>query len=64
MLVFGSSSHTEAGKAQTKPSSKRKSIYWDHFKDIISPTTRKLRRRNANIARTYYLSILMIGLLL
>ena len=38
---FGSASHT---KAQTKAGAKRMLIYWDHFKNIINPTTNKIEK--------------------
>jgi len=41
---FGSASHTKAAKAQTEVGGKRKLIYWDHFEDIINPTTNKIKK--------------------
>jgi len=35
---------TKTDKTQIKAGGKRKSIYWEHFQDIINPTTKKIEK--------------------
>ena len=35
---------TKTDKTETKAGGKRKSIYWEHFQDIINPKTKKIEK--------------------
>jgi len=41
---FGSTSQAKTSKEQVKSSSKRKSIYWEHFEDVINSVTKKVEK--------------------
>jgi len=60
----GSACSTKTNIEQVKPGGKRKSIYWEHYIDMINPVTKKIEKVNASIVARYCLPTLIVGLLL